>query len=153
MGPTWSSSSYQRNSMASFSYQENAKIKIGGGGAAAKRARKILRDYQFPEIRADECQQQFISGWGPGGQKVNTAQNAVQLKHIPTNVSVKVHESRLLSENVSIAFERLKYAVDKHLNKDDCYMKKFDQIAKEYEQKRKSQRKKRREAKQIPDVD
>ncbi|CAD5228956.1 unnamed protein product [Bursaphelenchus okinawaensis] len=127
--------------------QEKAKVKIGGGGAAAQRARKLLKGYQFPEIRADDCQQQFISGWGPGGQKVNTAQNAVQLKHIPTNVSVKVHESRLLPENVSIAYERLKYAVDKHINKDECYTAQFDRITREYEQKMKSQRRKRREAK------
>ena len=50
--------------------------------------------------------QKYISGWGPGGQCVNTSQNAVMLKHIPTGIVVKVHDSRLLQKNIQIAFER-----------------------------------------------
>ena len=33
----------------------------------------------------------------------------------------QVHESRLLPKNVDIAFERMKHAVDRHYNGDDCY--------------------------------
>ncbi|VDO24746.1 unnamed protein product [Haemonchus placei] len=53
-----------------------------------------LKNYKFPEIKKDDCEQKFISGWGPGGQKVNTAQNAVQLRHKPTGLVVKVSERR-----------------------------------------------------------
>ncbi|PIO52982.1 hypothetical protein TELCIR_25703, partial [Teladorsagia circumcincta] len=48
-----------------------------------------LRNYKFPELKREDCEQKYISGWGPGGQKVNTAQNAVQLRHLPTGLVVK----------------------------------------------------------------
>ncbi|KAK6034064.1 hypothetical protein COOONC_28424 [Cooperia oncophora] len=80
-----------------------------------------LKNYKFPELKKEDCEQKYISGWGPGGQKVNTAQNAVQLRHLPTGLVVKVHESRLLPKNIEIAFERLKHALDRHINGDECY--------------------------------
>ncbi|KAF8375407.1 hypothetical protein PRIPAC_81836 [Pristionchus pacificus] len=91
--------------------------------------------------------QKFISGWGPGGQKVNTAQNAVQLRHLPTGIVLKVHESRLLPKNIEIAFDRMKYAVDRHLNGDDCYEEQYKRIQKVKEDKAKASREKKREMK------
>ncbi|CAG9532308.1 unnamed protein product [Cercopithifilaria johnstoni] len=69
----------------------------------------------------DVVLQKFISGWGPGGQKVNMTRNAVTIKHIPTSIVVRVHQSRLLQENIEIARERLKHAVDRHLNGENSY--------------------------------
>jgi len=86
-----------------------------------------------------------MSGSGPGGQKVNTSQNAVQLRHKPTNIVVKVHESRLLQENVQIAFERLKLEVDRHLNGKNCYMELFKRLEREREEKFNRARAKRRQ--------
>lgn len=54
----------------------------------------------------DDVFQKIISGWGPGGQKVNMTRNAVTIKHIPTGIVVRVHQSRLLQENIEIAQER-----------------------------------------------
>uniref|UniRef100_A0A915A4W9 Prokaryotic-type class I peptide chain release factors domain-containing protein n=1 Tax=Parascaris univalens TaxID=6257 RepID=A0A915A4W9_PARUN len=84
--------------------------------------------------------QKFISGWGPGGQKVNTAQNAVMLKHIPTGIVVKVHESRLLSKNIEIAYERLKYALDRYVNKENCYEEQLKKLERAREEKLKRKR-------------
>jgi protein subunit release factor A len=47
--------------------------------------------------------------------------NAAQLRHIPTNIVVKVHESRLLQDNIQIAFDRLKLAIDNQLNGENSY--------------------------------
>ncbi|MFH4980685.1 hypothetical protein AB6A40_007394 [Gnathostoma spinigerum] len=107
-----------------------------------------LKNYVFPEINADSCEQKYISGWGPGGQKVNTAQNAVMLRHKPTNVVVKVHESRLLSKNIKIAFERLKFAVDRHINGDNCYEEQYKRLEALREAKNNRQRQKRRREKE-----
>ncbi|EPB74899.1 hypothetical protein ANCCEY_06015 [Ancylostoma ceylanicum] len=93
--------------------------------------------------------QKYISGWGPGGQKVNTAQNAVQLRHIPTGLVVKVHESRLLPKNIDIAFERMKHVLDRHVNGDNCYEEQYKRLQREKEakakKKREMQRKMRKE--------
>uniref|UniRef100_A0A915A4Q4 Prokaryotic-type class I peptide chain release factors domain-containing protein n=1 Tax=Parascaris univalens TaxID=6257 RepID=A0A915A4Q4_PARUN len=99
-----------------------------------------LKGYVFPEIRREDCEQKFISGWGPGGQKVNTAQNAVMLKHIPTGIVVKVHESRLLSKNIEIAYERLKYALDRYVNKENCYEEQLKKLERAREEKLKRKR-------------
>ncbi|PAV89698.1 hypothetical protein WR25_16714 [Diploscapter pachys] len=106
-----------------------------------------LKGYKFPEIRKEDCEQKFISGWGPGGQKVNKAENAVQLRHIPTGIVLKVHESRLQIKNIEIAYERMKFAVDRHLNGDDCYEEQYRRMQKEKEAKANEQRRKHREEK------
>uniref|UniRef100_F1LCJ7 Peptide chain release factor n=1 Tax=Ascaris suum TaxID=6253 RepID=F1LCJ7_ASCSU len=104
--------------------------------------RQKLKGYVFPEIRREDCEQKFISGSGPGGQKVNTAQNAVMLKHIPTGIVVKVHESRLLPKNIEIAYERLrlKYALDRHVNKEKCYEEQLKKLERAKEEKLKRKR-------------
>ncbi|KAK6741078.1 hypothetical protein RB195_009124 [Necator americanus] len=99
-----------------------------------------LKGYKFPELKPEDCEQKYISGWGPGGQKVNTAQNAVQLRHLPTGLVVKVHESRLLPKNIDIAFERLKHVLDRHLNGDNCYEEQYKRLQREKEAKAKKKR-------------
>uniref|UniRef100_A0A0K0F8T0 RF_PROK_I domain-containing protein n=1 Tax=Strongyloides venezuelensis TaxID=75913 RepID=A0A0K0F8T0_STRVS len=112
-------------------------------------SKQTLKDYVFPYFSAEDCDMKFISGWGPGGQKVNTSQNAVYLKHRSTGVSVKVHESRLLSKNIDIAFERLKHELDRHFNGDNCYSEQLKRLEKEREERNKKQRKKNRENKML----
>ncbi|KIH56764.1 hypothetical protein ANCDUO_13052 [Ancylostoma duodenale] len=122
-----------------------------------------LKGYKFPELKPEDCEQKYISGWGPGGQKVNTAQNAVQLRHIPTGLVVKVttvvtrlldtgtsngfqthilqvHESRLLPKNIDIAFERMKHVLDRHINGDNCYEEQYKRMQREKEAKAKKKR-------------
>uniref|UniRef100_A0A1I7ZIM4 RF_PROK_I domain-containing protein n=1 Tax=Steinernema glaseri TaxID=37863 RepID=A0A1I7ZIM4_9BILA len=106
--------------------------------------RQKLKGYVFPEIRKEDCEQKFISGWGPGGQKVNTAQNAVMLRHVPTGIVVKVHESRLLPKNIDIAHERLKLALDRHVNGENCYEEQFKRLEKEREARTNRKRQKQR---------
>uniref|UniRef100_A0A0N4Z2B2 RF_PROK_I domain-containing protein n=1 Tax=Parastrongyloides trichosuri TaxID=131310 RepID=A0A0N4Z2B2_PARTI len=112
-------------------------------------SKQKLKDYEFPIITADDCEMKFISGWGPGGQKVNTAQNAVYLKHKKTGLSVKVHESRLLPKNIDIAYERLKHVLDRHINGDNCYDAQLEKLEKEREERNKKQREKKRNLKKM----
>jgi len=53
-------------------------------------AKRLLKNYKFPEILPKDCEEQYIRGWGPGGSCVNSSSNAVLLKHKPTGCFVKV---------------------------------------------------------------
>ena len=37
-----------------------------------------------------ELEEKFVRGFGKGGQKVNKTSNCVELKHLPTGITVKV---------------------------------------------------------------
>ncbi|CAL2040779.1 unnamed protein product [Caenorhabditis brenneri] len=107
-----------------------------------------LKNYKFPEVRKEDCEQKYISGWGPGGQKVNTAQNAVQLTHIPTGTVVKVHESRLLPKNIDIAFERMKFVLDRQINGENCYEEQLKRLQNSKEEKANKRREQARKLKE-----
>uniref|UniRef100_A0A0K0EKL7 RF_PROK_I domain-containing protein n=1 Tax=Strongyloides stercoralis TaxID=6248 RepID=A0A0K0EKL7_STRER len=112
-------------------------------------SKKKLKDYVFPPLTKDDCEMKFISGWGPGGQKVNTAQNAVYLRHKETGLSVKVHDSRLLPDNIDIAYERLKHVLDRHINGENCYAEQLKRLEIEREKRNNRQREKRRNMKKM----
>ncbi|RYP29161.1 hypothetical protein DL767_006854 [Monosporascus sp. MG133] len=50
-----------------------------------------------------EIEESFLKGSGPGGQKINKTNSAVQLKHIPTGIVVKSQATRSRSQNRTIA--------------------------------------------------
>lgn len=41
-------------------------------------------------LKEEEIEENFIKGWGKGGQSVNKTNNCVHLKHKPTGIIVKV---------------------------------------------------------------
>ena len=54
-----------------------------------------------------DLEESFIHASGPGGQNVNKVATKVALRHVPTNLSVTVQESRSQARNREIARERL----------------------------------------------
>ena len=65
-----------------------------------------------------ELEEQFMKGFGPGGQKTNKANNCVVLKHLPTGEVVKCHDSREQHANRGIARKLLYEKLDLFLNQD-----------------------------------
>ncbi|KAH6715300.1 RF-1 domain-containing protein [Leptodontidium sp. MPI-SDFR-AT-0119] len=54
----------------------------------------------------------FLKGSGPGGQKINKTSSAVQLKHIPTGMVLKVQATRSRTQNRKIARQMLAERVE-----------------------------------------
>ncbi|NXN15639.1 CL065 factor, partial [Indicator maculatus] len=59
-----------------------------------------------------ELEEQFVRGDGPGGQATNKTNNCVVLKHIPSGIVVKCHQTRSAEQNRKIAREILQEKVD-----------------------------------------
>jgi len=57
----------------------------------------------FDSIPENDFEEKFIRGSGPGGQKVNKTSNCVELRHMPTGIVVKCHETRSQEKNRAIA--------------------------------------------------
>ncbi|KAF3020949.1 hypothetical protein E8E14_006223 [Neopestalotiopsis sp. 37M] len=62
-----------------------------------------------PDSEIDES---FLKGSGPGGQKINKTNSAVQLKHLPTGIVVKCQATRSRTENRKIARQLLATRLD-----------------------------------------
>jgi protein subunit release factor B len=63
-----------------------------------------------------DLEYQYVRGSGPGGQATNKTSNCVLLKHVPTNIIVKCHDTRSLETNKQLAFKRLKDKLDAMIN-------------------------------------
>ncbi|KAI1165239.1 RF-1 domain-containing protein [Nemania serpens] len=60
----------------------------------------------------EEIDESFLKGSGPGGQKINKTNSAVQLKHLPTGLVVKCQATRSRSQNRTIARQLLADRLD-----------------------------------------
>ncbi|KAK7087954.1 hypothetical protein V1264_021940 [Littorina saxatilis] len=87
-----------------------------------KRTYVSRKTYPFSELKEDDLEEDFVRGSGPGGQAVNQTANCVVLKHTPTGIVVKCHETRSLQINRQRARERLKERIDFHLHGSKSFL-------------------------------
>lgn len=73
--------------------------------------KKKMPDRPAP-IDEAEFTEVFLHGSGPGGQKINKTSSAVQLKHIPTGMVLKVQATRSRTQNRKIARQMLAERVE-----------------------------------------
>ncbi len=59
------------------------------------------------KINPEDVEEHFVRGSGPGGQKINKTNSAVQLRHRPTGIEVKIQRYREQSVNRLSAWKRL----------------------------------------------
>ncbi|MFZ5472136.1 MAG: peptide chain release factor-like protein [Myxococcota bacterium] len=59
-----------------------------------------------------ECDEEFITAGGPGGQHRNKTASGVRLTHRPTELSVTATERRSQSQNRSTALARLRQGLE-----------------------------------------
>lgn len=62
---------------------------------------------KIPNINENDLEEMFVKGSGPGGSAVNKNSNCVVLKHKPTGIVIKCHESRSIEDNRKLAREKL----------------------------------------------
>ncbi|GLA67485.1 hypothetical protein AtubIFM56815_010916 [Aspergillus tubingensis] len=88
----------------------------------------------------------YLKGTGPGGQKINKTNSAVQIIHKPTGVVVKSQATRSRSQNEKIARQLLADKVEELLNGDQSRAAiKADRARKKKASKMKKSRRKYRE--------
>lgn len=100
------------------------------------------KTYGWPEIKETDLDEEFMRGWGPGGQAVAKTSNCVQLRHRPSGIIVKCHETRSIQENRQIARKRLIYKLDMLINKENSFdaMCKREIISKKHETDKRNKR-------------
>lgn len=84
-----------------------------------KSIKKLLDYSKVPKLNQDDLEFQYVRGWGPGGQSTNKTNNAVVLKHLPTGIVVKCHETRSQTKNKEIAEQLMISRLDLHFNGEE----------------------------------
>ncbi|ESO00148.1 hypothetical protein HELRODRAFT_101144 [Helobdella robusta] len=74
------------------------------------------KKFIYPSLVENEIEEMHVRGGGPGGQATNKTNNNVVLRHIPTGLVVKCHQTRSLEENRKIARYLMQKKLDFHFN-------------------------------------
>jgi len=84
-----------------------------------KSGRAHLDHSKVPKLDESDLVEQFVRGSGPGGQATAKTCNAVVLKHKPSGIVVKCHETRSMWENKKRARDILITKLDNMINGKD----------------------------------
>ncbi|NXO29926.1 CL065 factor, partial [Cisticola juncidis] len=101
------------------------------------------------ELREAELEEQFVRGDGPGGQATNKTNNCVVLKHIPSGIVVKCHQTRSVEKNRKIAREILQEKVDLFYRGEDSDVFKEKKALEKQKQEKKRRAKENLERKKL----
>jgi protein subunit release factor B len=58
-------------------------------------------------VRVADCEERFVLGSGPGGQKINKTSSTVQLTHRPSGVEIRMQRERSQTRNRALAWAEL----------------------------------------------
>lgn len=98
------------------------------------------------KIPEEDLEESFLKGTGPGGQKINKTNSAVQLKHIPSGIVVKCQQTRSREQNRKVARQQLADKLDEMQNGDKSRLalKAQDKLRKKASKTKKAHRKYRK---------
>lgn len=94
---------------------------------------------ELPELNEEDLEEQFVRGSGPGGQATNKTSNCVVLKHVPTGIVVKCHQTRSVDLNRKRAREILQEKLDVALKGElsEISVKKKESVLKKQDKRKK----------------
>lgn len=105
-------------------------------------------DYsRVPVLNEKDIEEQHVRGSGPGGQATNKTSNCVILKHIPSGIVVKCHQTRSLIQNQNIARTILINKLDVFLNKEDSVEAQIRRLVEKNSKQKESRKEKLRRIK------
>ena len=84
-----------------------------------KSSKSKINKSSVPRLDPADLQEKVALGSGPGGQAVNKTANAIFLKHLPTGLWVKCHQTRSVEMNRKIAKQLLITKLDNYVNENN----------------------------------
>ncbi|MCX8064449.1 MAG: peptide chain release factor-like protein [Candidatus Hydrogenedentes bacterium] len=111
---------------------------MGKFGVSPKKEAELLDRMKDLNIEEKDLEEKFITARGPGGQKSAHSSTGVYLKHIPTQIEVKIDISRSLALNRFLARRRLCELIELKLGvKDSPLLNRIKKLRKQKLKKRK----------------
>ncbi len=112
-------------------------------GVSVEKEEELLKKMDQLGVKEADIDEKFIRSGGPGGQNVNKVATCVQLKHLPTGITVKIQKDRTQGVNRFLARRSLLSKIEESLlGKPAKELLKIQKI-----QKQKKRRKRKTKAK------
>ncbi|VEN36342.1 unnamed protein product [Callosobruchus maculatus] len=102
-----------------------------------------------PKLLDKDVEETHVRGWGPGGSNVSKTANCVVLKHLPTGIVVKCHETRYLLENRKRARAHLITKLDNLINGEQSVEAQMKALEKRKSASREEKSEKKRKLKEM----
>jgi protein subunit release factor B len=109
-------------------------------GITERKRQELQRRMRNCNLLETDLEETFVRSSGAGGQKVNKSSTCVHLKHIPSELSVKVQKSRSQGLNRYYARKQMcELMENKLLGKESPQAKKIEKIRKQKDRRRRRQ--------------
>lgn len=72
-------------------------------GVSVEKEEALFKKMNELGVQESDIDEKFIRSGGPGGQNVNKVATCVQLKHLPTGITVKIQKDRTQGVNRFLA--------------------------------------------------
>ncbi len=85
-------------------------------GVSSEKQEVLLKKMDELGVKESDLDEKFIRSGGPGGQNVNKVATCVQLKHLPTGITVKIQKDRTQGVNRFLARRSLLSKIEEQLS-------------------------------------